>query len=183
MATGRSMQERYFAARTTSNLRLDPNTIGAADVLIAAGRVAKRSERKSVALAVWGVLSSDHMTGAHEVAELMAKWLHGRSIQQRRTPISKLAAKDVAMAVLKWWRKPACPTCGGHGHPLILNSPIVDESRDCPACNGTGQIPLHRLVRTEYVDDAYWLSGEIDTLCALVFGEMAREIRADMELL
>ena len=183
MATGRSMQERYFAARTTSNLRLDPNAIGSADVLIAAGRVAKRSERKAVALAVWGTLSSDHMTGAHVVADLMAKWLRDRSHAMNGKAIPRVAAYDTSMAVLKWWRKPACPTCGGHGHPLILNSPIVDESRDCPACNGTGQIPLHRLVRTEYVDDAYWLSGEIDTLCALVFGEMAREIRADMDLL
>jgi hypothetical protein len=183
MAAGRSMQERYFAARTTSNLRLDSNTIGSADVLIAAGLVAKRSERKSVALAVWGVLSSDHMTGAHAVAELMAGWLRKRSFARDGKAMPETSAKDTAMAVLKWWRHPACQTCGGHGHPLILNSPIVDESRDCPACHGTGQVPLHRLVHTEYADDAYWLSGEIDTLCAMVFGEMAREIRADMDLL
>lgn len=177
-----SMQERYFGARTTSNLRLNPNSIGAADVLIAAGLVARRSERKSVALAVWGVLASDHMTGAHTVAELMGGWLRRRTFARDGRAMSKTAAKDTAMAVLKWWRHPACLTCGGHGHPLIPNSPVIDESRDCPACSGTGQIPLGRLVRTEYIEDAHWLSGEVDSLCALVFGEMAREIRKDMEL-
>jgi len=183
MATGRSMQERYFGARTTSDLRLTPDRIGSADVLIAAGIVAKRSERKSVALAVWGVLVSDHMTGANEVAEMMGRWLRKRSFARDGKTMPELAAKDVAMAVLKWWRHPACLTCGGHGHPLIPNSPVIDESRECPACLGSGHIPLNRLVRTEYVDDAYWLSGEIDTLCQMVFGEMARELRKDLELL
>lgn len=180
---GRSMQERYFGARTTSNLRLAPDRIGPADVLISAGVVSRRSERKAMALAVWGVLASDHMTGAHTVAEALGGRLRKRSFLRDGVAMPETSATDTAMAVLKWWRHPACLTCGGHGHPLILNSPVIDESRECPACNGTGQIPLHRLVRTEYAADAYWLSGEIDTMCQMVFGEMARELRKDMELL
>jgi len=176
------MQERYFSARMTSNLRLTPNTIGAADVLIASGIVSRRSEKMSVALEVWGVLASDHMTGGRKVSEMLGRWLRKRSFARDKRAMPKLAANDLAMTVLKWWRHPACLTCGGHGHPLILNSPIVDESRACPACLGTGQIPMNRLVRTEYVEDAHWLSGEIDTLCQLVFSEMAREIRKDVEL-
>lgn len=182
MAGNRSMQERYFGARNASNLRLSPHSVGHADVLIAAGRVARRSDRKAVALAVWSVLASDHMVGAHAVADMMAGWLVGRAFQETRRPMRKMRAFDVAMAVLKWWRHPACPTCGGHGHPLHLGTPVIDETRECPACHGTGQTPLERLVRTEYIEQARWLSGEIDTLCSLVFGEMAREIRADMDL-
>jgi len=178
-----SMQERYFAARNSSNLRLNPERVGATDVLIASGRVAGRSERKALAIAVWGTLSSDHMTGANAIAERMAGWLRKRSFARDGKAIPDTHAKDTAMAVLKWWRKPACLTCGGHGHPLIPDSPVIDTSRDCTDCNGTGQMPLRKIVRTEYINDAYWLSAEIDMLCALVFGEMAREIKADMDTL
>jgi hypothetical protein len=178
------MQERYMSARNTSSLVLSSRTVGSADVMIAAGRVAKRSERKAMALAVWGVLTTENMRGANAVADVMARWIreHAYQMGERIKPPMPMAF-DVAMAVLKWWRAPACLTCGGHGHPNILNSPVIDELRDCPDCRGTGRIPLERLVRSEYVAHAHWLSGEIDTLCALVFGEMARELNDSMDLL
>lgn len=179
-----SMQERYLSARNSSNLRLSPNSVGTADVMIAAGRVAARSKRKAVALAVWGVLSSERMQGANEVANLMAGWLRNRSFEvDGRNVMPRVVALDISMAVLKWWRAPACPTCGGHGHPLVLNSPVIDETRDCPECQGTGRILLSRLVRSEYADSAHWLSNEVDTMCNMVFGELAREINAGMDFL
>jgi hypothetical protein len=182
MASGRSMQERYLSARNTNSLKLSPNSVGSADVMIAAGRVAARSKRRSTALAVWGVLASERMQGANEVADTMAKWIHGRSLGSGAT-IKTVEAFDVAMAVLKWWRSPACPSCGGHGHPLIPNSPVIDEIRDCPECNGTGKILLHRIVRPEYADQARWLSDEVGSMCNLIFGEMARELNADMDFI
>jgi hypothetical protein len=179
-----SMQERYLSARNTSNLKLSLNSIGAADVMIAAGRVAARSKRKSVALAVWGVLASERMQGANEVADMMAGWLRNHSFgADDRKVMPRMVAFDISMAVLKWWRAPACPTCGGHGHPQLLNSPVIDETRDCPECHGTGKILLTRLVRPEYAEQAHWLSNEVDAMCSMVFGEMAREINAGMDFL
>lgn len=182
MAGGRSTHERYLGARTSSNLRVVTERSGSADVLIAAGLVARGSERKSVALAVWGVLATEQMRGAHAVADLMGCWIHGRSLQPGQRVVKRVVASDVAMTVLKWYQKPACPECHGHGHPLMANSPVIDETRVCPACHGTGQIDMARLVRPEHVEHARWLGAEIEGLCSLVFSDVARKLSAEMNL-
>ena len=178
MAGGFGIQERYLSARNTSNLRLVVDNTGSADVLIAAGLAARGSERKTVALAVWGVLATENMRGAHLVSELMAGWLRKRSYQAGdRIVLKHVVAADIAMTVLKWCRTPACPACNGHGHPLRVNAPVIDELRDCTECHGTGKIDLARVLRHEHVEQGRWLAAEIELLCTTVFGDIARRLR------
>ena len=166
------MQERYLGARQSSNLRLVVDNTGSADVLIAAGWVARASERKAVALAIAGVMSSERMTGANAVAETLAGWLRKRTGSQTQWAMKPTEAFDVAMMVLKWFRRLACPDCDGHGHPAMLNSPVIDDSRDCPSCLGTGRIQIARLVKPEFAEHAKWLSNEVEVIFTMVFGQV-----------
>ena len=172
-----STQERYMGARRSSNLRLVANNTGSADVLIAAGWVARASERKAVALAIAGVMSTERMTGANAVSDVMAGWLRDRDYKLNGSALPRVQARDLAMTVLKWWQLPSCPACGGHGHPAILNSPVLDESRECADCRGTGKIQMSRLVKPEFVEHARWLSNEIEVIYTMVCGQINRRLK------
>jgi hypothetical protein len=177
-----SSQEKYMRARQTSNLRLSPNAQGAPDVLIAAASVTRESPRRSVALAVFGVLASERMAGAHEVAQVMAGWLRKKSHKETGAALPEVTTVDISMMLLKKMHKPTCLSCNGHGHPIIPSTPMLDESRECQACHGTGQIPMARLFRYEHVPYAEWLEGELNGLCKIVFSDMALVLKADMDL-
>lgn len=47
-------------------------------------------------------------------------------------------AKSVADKSLEFWLDDLCNTCKGRGHPIIVNTPSLEEST-CPDCNGTGR--------------------------------------------
>ena len=179
MSAKKTMGERYLLARRTSNLKIAAESGGASDVLMAAGWVSGASERKTLALAVYGVMSSTEMQGARALADQMSGWIVRRSYRQAGQVIPRTTAFDLALTVLKWFHRPTCLACGGHGHPTLLNSPVIDTTRACPECHGTGEIPLRRIVRTDHVEHARWLVAELQSMTALVFGEMAKRMGSD----
>ena len=176
-----SIQQRYLSARGTSRLRLTTTRQTAADVLTASGWVASASARRALALDVWSVLATENMRGANKVAEELSKWIRKRSFRDSKVTIRQTEALDIAMMVLKWWKRPACLVCGGHGQPRMPDSPTLDESKVCPSCNGTGQIPLEKLVKPAQLVYAEWLAGEIELMCSRVFDSIARRLRNDMD--
>lgn len=187
MSNTQSIEERYLRVRQTSHLRLVLDAPCDADKLLAAGFAAQGSERKSLALATYGVLASEGMQGAQAVAEQMSGWLVRRSIRaaskdRRERAITRIQAVDLVMKLLKLRHKPTCPTCQGRGHPQIKNTPVLDESRECPDCRGTGQIPIAKVFQHEHVERMRWLDGEINSLCSVVFQAMARKLNTQMDL-
>ena len=182
MGSRKSMGERYLSARRASNLRIAAEGGGAADVLMLAGWVAGSSERKTLALAVYSVLASSEMRGARELANQMAGWIVRRSYRAAgEQVIPRIKAFDLVLTVLKWHQNPACPACDGLGHPRMPNSPVLDTTRNCTECRGTGKIPMHRIVSTEHVDHALWLADELQGLTAMVFSEMSRRMKMEYE--
>lgn len=173
-----SIAQRYLKARGTSDLRVNTLRPTAADVLVAAGWVARYKEKHRIALDLVGVIGTEEMRGANAVAEELAGWLVRRSYKKTGKAMARIEAFDTAMTVLKWWKRPACFTCGGHGHPTIENSPVIDESKICHACEGTGRIPLDRLIKPKNLEHAKWLAGEIEMMCSDVFGRVARRLRS-----
>jgi len=171
------MQQRYLTARGTSNLRISARQVSAADVLVASGWVARFKEKNRLALDIVGVLGTEEMRGANRVANDLSDWLMHRSYKQSGTAMTRIEARDLALMVLKWWKRPACLACGGHGHPTIENSPVIDESKICHTCEGTGRIPLDRLIKPKNLHHAKWLAGEIEMMCSGVFGKVARRLR------
>lgn len=182
MADDRSAAERYLSARRSSHLRLKLDARCEADTLLAAGFASRGSTRKSMALAVYGVLASEGMTGAWAVADEMGGWLRRRAYLSDQSMPQRTAAIDLAMTVLKHFHHPTCPTCGGIGHPLLANSPVIDSTHECHACHGTGQVLIERLVKPEHIELARWLVDEINSMCGWVFGDIARRLKAEMDL-
>lgn len=172
-----SIQQRYLMARGTSRLRLIETRQTAADVLTASGWVASTSARRDMALQIYSVLATEHMRGAQAVANELGKWLRRKSFENHRVAMKTVEAHDLALMVLKWWKRPACLTCGGHGHPTMPGSPVLDESKECPACHGTGMIPLERLVKKDHIPYANWLISEMDGITSAVFDAVARRLR------
>ena len=145
-------------------------------MLVAAAYAVRGDLRHGIGMAVHRLMSDTEMRGAHELADQMAGWIVRRSYRdpESRKVIPRVLAADLAMTVLKLRSKPACLECGGRGHPLFLHAPTCDESRDCPACKGTGKIPVAKLVRTEHVKYAQWLMDELDLLCRYAMSDMKK---------
>lgn len=169
--------QRYLSALGTSRLKINPNRQTAADVLIATGWVASTSAKRAMALKIFAVLSTEQMRGATDVAQHLAKWIRRKSFEQNKFAMKQLEAQDLAMMVLKWWKRPACITCGGHGHPTIPDSPVLDESKECPVCLGTGLIPLQKIINANHLPLANWLIAEMDGITSSVFDAVARRLR------
>ena len=187
MSEARSTAEAYLSATNSSDLRVQAERFSDADRILAAAYSVSGSDRKRLALRVYRLRATGEMSGAYSVAEDMGQLLVKRTTQKRGRAsswehgVERVVAIDIAMTVLKWQHMPACPACGGRGHPVIEGTPVMDESRECPECRGTGIIPLERLVRPEYVEHARWLASEMDGLSSIVFSDMAEKLRASLD--
>lgn len=172
-----SLQELYLRAKGTSRLRLTTTHQTAADILTAAGWVSQGHPRRAMALRLYAVLATEDMRGAHAVAEDLSKMVRKRSSIQQKFAIPQTEAVDMCLMVLKWWKRPACLTCGGHGHPTIAGSPVLDDSRECHVCHGTGLIPLDKLIKHKHLVYAEWLISQMDGMTASVFDAVGRRLR------
>lgn len=170
---GRTAEERYLTASRSSNLAVNPDRPCDADKLLAAAYAARGDQRRLLALDVYNVLASTDMRGARSVAERMAGWVKRRSLKERGGEIiPRVKAIDIALRLLKVWHKRTCIECGGRGHPLLNDTPVLDETRNCGACHGTGILPLERFFRHEHVAVVRQLEYEVNAMCAMVFDDM-----------
>lgn len=195
MSEPRSIAEAYLSATSSSNLRVEADRPSDADRLLAAAYASMGDPRRNLALRVWRIRATGDMAGAHALAEDLGALLRTRSIQaaqkqQRRNgplrqrghlALTSGQAKGVSLAILKWWQHPSCPMCDGHGHPKMLGAPVLDTTRECPECRGTGSLPLERYVRAEYMDAASWMVGQMESLSAVIWDDMARRMKREMD--
>lgn len=187
MSDPRGMAEKYLSATASSHLQVDAEKPGDVDKLIAAGALA-RDGRKDLALRVWRVRATGSVRGAHRLADELGEMLVEKEIRIRpvrharnRRVLSLHQARFLAITVLKWWRQPRCPVCDGLGHPKIANAPILDTTRECQHCHGTGVTPLELRVPHEHIEHARWLVSQMESLSALVFDQMARKLNTQMD--
>lgn len=177
-----TLQEKYIAATGSRDLTLpaDGSTRTDADILLAAGYAASGNTRAALALDFYRLKATGDLAEFRRLSDLSGRWLCGRSMRSGRRKMKMIEARDLATRVLFWWRSPACQPCGGRGHPLMPNSPVINHGHDCPVCHGTGQYPIHRIVPPGTADEARWLVDEMDSLCAIVFNDMARLLARQM---
>lgn len=178
-----SIRERYLTATQSSHLTVDPHHVCDADRLLAAGYAAAGDPLKSLALDVYRLRALSDMRGARHIAERMAHELmhqarqDGRNRRLAKPPsISRVAAVDMCLTVLKWWHMPACPACEGRCYPLIPDTPHLDATRECSACAGSGIRPLKKHIKSGQLDLAYWLVDRLDSLTAIVFADMLKRM-------
>jgi hypothetical protein len=175
------ISERYALAARSSDLTVNPDARTDADVLLAAGYAAAGNEYASLALRFWRIKETKDLGPFRELAEIAGRWLQRRSVRGQRRRLNRIQAIDLATRTLFWWIDPVCKPCAGRGHPLRLNSPVIDTSRDCPTCHGTGKYPIHRVVPPGASDEACWLTDELDRYCRVIFDDMARLLRVQLD--
>jgi len=183
------MAERYLRATSSSNLHTDADRPGDIDKLMAAAW-ASHSARRDLALRVWRVRATGSTRGVQRMAGDLGYMLRRQEADRRQgrylrghtgRQLTDAKARGLAMTVLKWWRQPRCEVCDGLGHPKLPNAPVLDLTRECPHCHGTGEAPLELRVRHEHIEQARWLVGQMESLSAMVFDAMARRLNAQMD--
>jgi hypothetical protein len=158
----RTTEEAYASATHSSNLRVEADRRGDADVLIAAGWSMSRiggallrlhSEYDSVAhprLATAAQFGGDkkaaHAHNVHETALMLGRLKTLPSAREQLT-IQALKwgiadAQDVAAKLLQWWLSQVCPECHGTKFEPVAGTGRL-SAKACKICRGTGlaQIP------------------------------------------
>lgn len=185
MSDTRSTAEGYLSATNSSDLRVQADVRTDADLILAAAYASMGDPRRMLALRVWRLQAPGDMAGARQIADELGAAMR-KSVVGRRGGFLRgaapglmpaVTAADLALTVLKWFSRPTCPSCGGRGHPMMKDAPVMDESMDCPDCDGTGIRPLEKLVREEHAGHARWLAAELSGLSSMIFADMKRLMR------
>lgn len=138
----RTVEEAYTRAGTSSsNLKVDPERRGDADVLIAAGwspgmlggaLMRLRGEWDSVA----------HQRRNHPDADAVHLLARLRSLAQVLEAVERWAtakhladARTLARTSVCYWLDPTCRACLGRGAALVPGTPML--GRVCKACGGS----------------------------------------------
>lgn len=146
--------DRYSSAVHARSLKSDPRTTWSdTDVLGAAGLAAKVNP---LGIALARMLSGG---GDSDVISEMANKVRVRS-HSIKSRVTEVQARDIAMAVIAWYRYGACQPCGGTGYKIIPGTPSLGD--ECPRCFGAGKMPFDRQFSDKYITLAKWIAGEIE---------------------
>jgi hypothetical protein len=166
--------DRYASAIHSTSLKSEPRTIWSdTDVLGAAGYAAKRYP---LGVALARMLSGG---GTADVIESMSHYVYERGYKIK-CRVTELQARDIAIAVLAWYRHGTCQPCQGTGYRIIPGTPSLGE--ECPACRGAGKFDLEKLFRPDWKQLAMWLSGEVERAQAQAGDEAMRMLADRMDL-
>jgi hypothetical protein len=178
-----TISERYSRASEATDLTLRLSASGQADVLLAAGMASQGAHlsplhrrTRGLALTLWRMREGDR-AGFNEAAQVMDDWLRVRAKERGFKNGGGKSLSLVTRRTLFWWLSPTCRHCHGRGHPVIKDSPVLDETRECEHCHGSGVTPLGRVVQSDYAQAATLLANELDAIVAEVFGAMKRRLR------
>lgn len=166
--------ERYNTAVHASSLKPDANTTYADLDVIGAAGLAARYEPMGIALA--RMLSGGGDGGVVEVMSA-AGWRRARTLNVK---LDRVQAKDIAKAVLAWFRDGRCDPCGGTGARIIPGTPSLGD--DCPCCKGSGKLPFEAQFRQEWREIARWLSSEVERSQASAGQIAMRKIAPSLDL-
>ena len=123
-------EEKYLIASNTSNLRVVAESVGAGDVLIAAGWSPGR---------IGSALMRLHTRPTRDNLEQIHTQV---AMEADRLRIANPGA--VASAVIAWWVDRVCPVCHGRKYDKIENTPTLSDI-ECPKCHGTGEKKIPHL--------------------------------------
>lgn len=160
--------ERYSRATSSSRLVVDDRP-GDADVLIAAGWAGR--DISPIALTLWRMKHSGRPQGFHGVVSELNDWLRVEA-PKKRVRDAGAKTKMLVEKTVYWWLNNTCKHCEGRGHPNFAETPVMDESIDCPECLGEGVVPLATLIHPSHLEAANMVVGQIERISADVFFNM-----------
>lgn len=141
------IEEQYSQACTSSNLRVEADKRGPADVLIASGMsnsriggalMRLRTEYGSDSVPRRSATATDHRLMMARLKTLPAV-LQAVTSQAHQWGIDRPEA--VALAVVSHWLDDLCRYCEGRGKQRIKDTPTL-SGKNCKHCKGTGRIDL-----------------------------------------
>lgn len=142
-----TVAEKYTSACSASNLRVQAEKTGSADVMIAAGWSPSRlglallrlhTEFDAAAIPPGQVSATDrHLLQAR--LKSLPSVLEQVTLQADAWRIERPDA--VALAVVAFWLDKRCGKCTGRRFELIPGTPAL-SARLCKACRGTGELAL-----------------------------------------
>ncbi len=169
------MGEQYAAAAASGR---------AADVILAAGLASQGDGvrglmlTRGLALHLWRMRHLGDTSGFEAVVAVVDDWLYAKARRERFKTGFERSPELVVRPALTWWLDSTCRACSGRGHPLIPDTPVIDDSRRCAECGGSGHARLEREVRSDYHYAAKAVVNELDRICAEVFGNMRSHLRS-----
>lgn len=142
-----NIEEQYISAGSSSNLRVEADRRGDADILIASGWSASRIGSALMRLHT----EFDSTSRNHgNVSETDFRLLIGKlkSLGAVREQVEFQAVKwgmeqpdRLALAVIGWWLDKVCHKCHGRKFEQINGTPAL-SGRVCKTCRGTGESHL-----------------------------------------
>lgn len=141
------IEEQYSQAVISSNLRVEADKRGPADVLIASGMsksriggalMRLRAEYGSDSVPRRNASETDHRLMMGKLKTLPAV-LAAVTAQANRWDIERPEA--VALAVVSHWLDSICVKCEGRGKERIKDTPAL-SNKNCKHCRGAGRIDL-----------------------------------------
>ncbi len=179
-----SIADRYSSAVRSSNLRSQASTQRSdSDVLGGAGFAGGRG--KAIGVALMRLLQGGDKKAAPELVRLMAEAAANHA-SRVGADVHEHEARDIAQAVLDWFRDNACRACGGHGFRFVGGQlgegRVVKTSTRCPVCRGTGkrQIDPKRVHKHEAL--ARWLAASIEQELATTGAAVMAALAPKLEL-
>lgn len=157
----RTVEEAYTSATNSSDLRVEADRRGDADVLIAAGWSMSRigaallrlhSEYDSAAHSrhatpaqFGGDKKAAHAHNFHETALMLGRLKAMPSVREQLT-VQALVwgvadAQDVAAKLVQWWLSQVCSECHGTKYEAVTGTGRL-SAKVCKACRGTGLAPI-----------------------------------------
>jgi hypothetical protein len=120
-------EEQYLSATIASNLRVEADRNGPADILIVCGWTASM-----IGHALIRLHSKPSTAALALVHEKVSAYAASCNIER---------PDAVAGAVIAWQLDKVCKTCHGRKFDAIAGTPSLSEIR-CPVCKGTGEAKL-----------------------------------------
>lgn len=182
MTEAPTIAEQYLTATQSSNLRLEEHRNTDADKLVAAAYATSGDPARMLALQVWRMAATGKPEGFGIMVDLFQAWSFGRLGRGEKKRAGVEMTRETVKRVLWWWCNQACHVCNGLGHPIIDGTPVLDETRDCEHCGGTGKADVRKLVHGSQRDLALDIVSELERLSAIVFSDMAKLLKKDLDM-
>ena len=154
--------ERYHTATNASNLRVEADRGGSADILIAAGMVGVKPlsgsahpvamDMARLGMALMRLHTEFDRTSIPQgkatetdyrllMAQLKSLPAVREQVTLKATALLIERPERVAVTVIAWWLHKICRACRGRKYETIAGSPSL-SAKPCKCCRGTGETPL-----------------------------------------
>ena len=172
---GRSTEEKYMSATDSSHLTVSEKPCDV-DVLIAAGWAGSMSPLRDAAMRLRRIEQSGSLAGMGFIVDILHLWLKSEASVKGWKTAGKDCPEKIIKPVLGWWLDRTCKHCGGHGHPVIEGTPVLNTLVDCEYCD-EGSARLSDVVHRKYLPPAEALASKLEETAWHMFGDMNRMLR------